>query len=524
MAVIGKNILENLTTGMYSESKTIFREYIQNACDQIDLAISEGILDSDDALVEIYIENKNRRIVIEDNATGISKDVFQQQLGDIANSDKQIGKDKGFRGIGRLSGLAYCSKLVFTTSYKGESEKSVMTWDAKHMRTLLSDNKKHTIDEVLEQIVEFSSAEDDIDSHFFRVELIEINPENTTLLNKEEVIIYLSFVAPVKYKNTFLLREDVYNHARDIGLQIDEYNITVNGQQVYKDYGTVLYESYGQSKKQYDEVKTLEFRDFHLKNGELLGWMWTGLSAFEKQIPNINMMRGIRLRQGNIQIGDGITLRELFKETRAIFYFIGEVFVVHKDLIPNSQRNYFIENEARVEFEDVLREYFYDVLHKLYTHANADKGNYKAQAKYIDLAKDYEDKVKNNEFIDEEDRQRKKFELEKAQQNAEKAIRKLERSSVSEDENSPFSIVSKNIADIYKSDKLEEKVKRTQEKVETIESKKEEVDDLPYMTTNLPKLTRSEQKLIGRIYSIIKEAVSEELSDMIIRRIQEELK
>ena len=31
MAVIGKNILENLTTGMYYDSKVIYREYIQNA-------------------------------------------------------------------------------------------------------------------------------------------------------------------------------------------------------------------------------------------------------------------------------------------------------------------------------------------------------------------------------------------------------------------------------------------------------------------------------------------------------------
>ena len=38
MATVGKNILENLTTGMYYDSKVIYREYIQNACDQIDKA------------------------------------------------------------------------------------------------------------------------------------------------------------------------------------------------------------------------------------------------------------------------------------------------------------------------------------------------------------------------------------------------------------------------------------------------------------------------------------------------------
>lgn len=42
MAKIGKNILENLTTGMYSDSKVAYREYVQNACDQIDKAIDGG--------------------------------------------------------------------------------------------------------------------------------------------------------------------------------------------------------------------------------------------------------------------------------------------------------------------------------------------------------------------------------------------------------------------------------------------------------------------------------------------------
>lgn len=36
--------LENLTTGMYQDSKVIYRKYIQNACDQIDKAEQLGIL------------------------------------------------------------------------------------------------------------------------------------------------------------------------------------------------------------------------------------------------------------------------------------------------------------------------------------------------------------------------------------------------------------------------------------------------------------------------------------------------
>ena len=76
MATVGKNILDNLTTGMYSDSKVIYREYIQNACDQIDLAMKLGILEADEGSVDIFIDPKKRYISIKDNATGVKHDVF----------------------------------------------------------------------------------------------------------------------------------------------------------------------------------------------------------------------------------------------------------------------------------------------------------------------------------------------------------------------------------------------------------------------------------------------------------------
>ena len=63
MATIGKNILENLTTGMYADSKVIYREYVQNACDQIDKAVELGIIDREQAEVFISIKEDERLIL-----------------------------------------------------------------------------------------------------------------------------------------------------------------------------------------------------------------------------------------------------------------------------------------------------------------------------------------------------------------------------------------------------------------------------------------------------------------------------
>lgn len=154
--IFGANILENLTTGMYQDSKVIYREYIQNACDQIDKAYGMGLLhpgnpnslsDLGSGRIDIWLDADKRTISIEDNATGICETDFEKTLADIANSDKKLGEDKGFRGIGRLCGLAYCKELVFTSTAEGENTISIMRCDAIKMRELItaSENGKNIL-------------------------------------------------------------------------------------------------------------------------------------------------------------------------------------------------------------------------------------------------------------------------------------------------------------------------------------------------------------------------------------------
>lgn len=123
---IGKDVIESLTLGMYEDCRFIYREYIQNSADQVDKAVAEGLINAGEDEIHITINPEERCIVIEDNATGISSDKVIPILRNIAHSTKKRGEDKGFRGIGRLGGLGYCSKLIFETSYAGEEVKSVV--------------------------------------------------------------------------------------------------------------------------------------------------------------------------------------------------------------------------------------------------------------------------------------------------------------------------------------------------------------------------------------------------------------
>lgn len=518
MATVGKNILDNLTTGMYADSKVIYREYIQNACDQIDIAIREGLIEEKEGLIDIFTDSSKRYISIRDNATGVKSSVFIEDLGDIANSNKEIGKNKGFRGIGRLCGLAYCKTLRFSTSYPGESIKSTMTCDAKKMRAMLVENKKYTLDEIWDEIVSFSTEPADSSDHYFEVEMFEINKENTDLLNETKIREYLSFVAPVPYRNVFIFRNQIYSHASKIGFKIDEYCVKVNGSQIFKEYTTRLKENNGSSLKDYDEISRLEFHDFRDGNNELIAWMWYGLSRFEKQIPKINQMRGLRLRSGNIQLGNDDALQELFKESRGNYYYVGEVFAVNRNLIPNSQRDYFNENEMRVEFENLLREYFYDTLHKIYYDANKIKNAFKRQEEYITKVEEFEKKSKENGFVDEDDRQKLQFGIEKAKKEAEDARKQLDKFDET-DSKSPIAEVHKSIGRKYKSDELRKKATEAEIVPQDTSSKKQS-----FVTTGMSKLSRSERKLVSKILTIITDVAPKDISDQIIAKIKEELK
>jgi|LSQX01.2.fsa_nt_gb molecular chaperone HtpG len=510
--VFGANIIENLTTGMYKDSKVIYREYIQNSCDQIDKAVALGLLGEGEGKIEIWLDFDQRKITIEDNATGIPASEFVRTLSVIADSDKQLGKNKGFRGIGRLCGLAYCKELVFTSKVKGEDVISIMRCDADMMRQLIDENtrgKKRTASEVLRAINRFERKETkEINDHFFRVELIGINEENEDLLDKKKIRDYLSFVAPVPYQNTFLYRDKVKRYAKELGYHIDEYSITLDGEPVFKKYATIIKNA---DKSKIDEIFDVAFKDFRDSNGNLIAWMWVGLTQFKQAIPKINQMRGLRLRKENIQIGGEDALQKLFKEDRGNSYFVGEVFAVAKDLIPNSQRDYFNENPTRVLFEKLLRRFFNEELHKIYYTGSTVNSAYRKIDTFIARETEFIEKDKKGSFVNEEHRKDEYEKVQTARKEAENAKKTIVR-----EKEKANGILAKVIERIEK--------EHSQKSVSELSFASLSKPTRPVRRTDkLSAYSRNERKLISKIFDIIVKATDSKTAEMIISKIEDEL-
>lgn len=514
MAGIGKNIIEHLTTAMYENSYTVYREYIQNSADSIDKALAEGLVLKDDAIIDIHIEFNKRKVSIYDNAKGISAVNFNRILTDIADSEKDRTKDKGFRGIGRLAGVAYCDRLIFKSSYKGEDVESILEWNGVKLREVLNDVNQHpSASELVDSITNSYTVPAEKDSHYFEVIMENVIAESDDLLNEHDVIEYLRAVAPIPFANSFYFSSKIREFCEIENLKIDEYNIQVNGNPLYKYYSTRIYDG---SNKVVDEISDLEFRKFVNKDGKLIAWMWFGVIKFVGAIHSSNKMRCLRLRKENIQIGNEETLGRFFKEPRGNSYFVGEIYALDSELIPNARRDYFNLNTAYKNFEDTIKPILYTELYKLYHYANDVKKIYQRQDELLQQEKLYEEKISSGGFVNEEKQKEAKKELEAAKEKVQKDKRTLELRQKDAESSEILNRVFTEIETTYKPVQLSEKPLSFDNKDETKNSKK-------YLTQSLSKYGRKEQKLISHIYEIIIAMLPKDMADMVVTKIQEEL-
>lgn len=545
MAKIGKNILENLTNGMYDDSLSIFREYIQNAADSIDQAKKMQIAPDDTFEIIITLSPKKRCLTIHDNGTGIPQLEVEKRLGDVADSEKIQGENKGFRGIGRLGGIGYCSELRFVTSYAGEPVKTTMIWDAEKLAAIIADNQNHaSADEVLQNIIRYEKAPCEVGQHFFQVELLHISQENTQLLNKEQIQQYLSEVAPVDFASTFHYQKKIkiflQQHAEErpplvtypIILREEGHELTP----IYKGYRNAIYKLVNGKRTRDDEVKDIQTDIIRNTNGEAIAWIWYAITMFKGVLTeSVNPMRCLRLRQFNIEIGGRTTLTKqkeqgFFKEDRNNNYLLGEVHAIDKHLRPNARRDYFNESEATSDFEYALRTYIQKNLDPLFKSASDINSGYKRLQTLQQLEENYQEKQAKG-FASKNEKEKMEAKLSVATEKANeglKNIQKVERKATED----PKSGLAQMVKAITKERRQSSMTKlRRQLETQSLPHEKSPSQktsskrkQAPLLVDELSHLNRNERKLVATIYDVIQANLIAEEAEALIAKIQEELK
>lgn len=298
-------------------------------------------------------------IIVFDNGPGIPAAQAWSTLTSIGASKKERKIDAGFRGIGRLAGMAYCKRLIFRTRFPGEATISTVSFDCQSLMAGMSpDGGGDTeLSALLSTAITRGSspAAAADEPHFFEVTLEGLEDTHPMLQNVEDVIDYLRETSPVPFDPAWRWAAEIEkSYADHFGEAMDTINLSVktNGSE------TRIFKLYG-DKYQLEQMP-VDLTDVTFEQDSKAGfWSWIGRLSESGAV--VDRPRGIRMRLRNIQIDGTEIVENLFADIkpsygRFTYYYVGEIHVDPSRVIPNARRDGFEETADWVECKSVIRE------------------------------------------------------------------------------------------------------------------------------------------------------------------------
>jgi molecular chaperone HtpG len=346
--VVGKDIVELLSTAMYVDPLSVYREYVQNAVDSIDEARLTGVLSPGEGNISITLDLVDRSARIRDDGMGVAQPDAERVLTSFGASRKrglQPGAARGFRGVGRLAALGYAQVVTFRTKAAGEPRGTEVRWDCRRLRAILLDGSYtgSLADVVADAVTVREGALEAEDTHYFEVHLEKIvRLRNDDLLNEHEVGRYLAQVAPVPFPADFRFTAAIEEHLSAF-LRDPYYKITVNGgapiERPFRD-------EFPLTLTKTDRFETLEPIKIEDPDRGVVAVGWILHHNYLGAIQASSEIRGLRARVGNIQIGGSDIFIEAFPESRFNAWTVGEIHVLDPRVVPNGRRDNFERNGA----------------------------------------------------------------------------------------------------------------------------------------------------------------------------------
>lgn len=353
-----------LASGLYPRKLMIVREYIQNACDAIDMyaGVAEHLsYDTSDPLIKVSVQA--RSLLIWDNGIGMDLEEIEK-LKRIAYSEKQEGREVGFKGIGRLAGLDVAEKLLVTSTTYGNPKAFKFEFRAGDYIRDVTEKRKKRISEpasvVINRHTDITSFDVDPGDHYTLVELRDIDPKHSELLNPTQLREFIGDLAPVGFAPDFRWGPKIQQY---LASRLPDYSpkhiwlTTALGDrsQVFKPYTDAM------------SLAEPEFIDVHApgRSGKLLAVCWYSAKAksmlgklkasggrfvVEGATPEQKKrLAGLVFKILGFSIGERtLALDSLWgKEQLRGLWFTGEIHIADKDVRPTTDRSNLADNDAR---------------------------------------------------------------------------------------------------------------------------------------------------------------------------------
>lgn len=349
--LLGVDIIELVSSSLYVDPLSAYREYIQNAADAIDDARGDGSLSpSERGRIDIFIDAAARSVRIRDNGTGLGGPDFVRRLTAFGASQKRGKQRRGFRGVGRLAAIGYCQELIFRSRSDAEHSIRELRWDCRYLRSSLrSSDFQGTLGDAVQEATSHRTVHlPEYPERFFEVELRSIvRHGKDDLLSDDAIRRFVGQVAPVPFAPTFRHKRELESFLADLPAPSD-LDIYINGEgPVHRPHCNEIELRPGFV----DPIAELQLFTIPGVDGGVAAKGWVLHHAYLGAIPRELGVRGLRLRSGNIQVGDDGILDGVFPETRFNAWAVGEFHILDPRIIPNGRRDQY---EHGVHLSNVL--------------------------------------------------------------------------------------------------------------------------------------------------------------------------
>ncbi|MGA2992915.1 MAG: hypothetical protein ABSD88_20790 [Candidatus Korobacteraceae bacterium] len=284
----------------------------------------------------------------------------------IAYSEKKQGEEAGYKGIGRLAGIAVADKLKISSTSFGDSKLHSFEFLAGDMREDVSKKKKAGIQEsasvVINRHTKITATDVDPESHYTMVELRDIRESCLDILDVQELRDYIADIAPVdfapdkEFKYGSLISGKLRENVPDYSPKA-VYLATPNGDRVrifkpYIDSTMLAAPDFVPVRDPDNPQELLAYCWYASKGRQMLGKVRPTGKFFEvdgEDAEEKHRLAGLVYKLFGFSIGDRtLPQRTLWTTTQnRAQWFTGEIHIVNKSILPTTDRSNFIENDWR---------------------------------------------------------------------------------------------------------------------------------------------------------------------------------
>lgn len=361
---IGSEIIDQLSSDIYSGPGSIMRELIKNAYDSY-LGVPSDELEDDGYEREIVISRERNkgigRILIADHGIGQTiEDLRAFVQISISRKQGELENATGFRGLGSWSILGAGSKILITSTKKEHSYESRLVMDVRKIYSKMS--PQTTLDEILNNVecISFEEREYSGTIHGTTIEIIcdgepvlvnshELNrlyvytdPSN---LNLKDLLIR---TCPIPYSSEGGAHKQILALYGETGYVPTQ--ISLDGTQL--------------ERKLPAELTEVNMQDIHIA-GRLAAKSWFAENPDESnEVRKIDEKKhllggpGIQLMKLNVPIGSKSVFNRGPRNATLLKWYVGEIHIVHPEVLPDASGQNLRAGTVRELFIQELQRFY----------------------------------------------------------------------------------------------------------------------------------------------------------------------